>query len=299
MRIWVPFFRLGLVCALGCIPCLPTSQAQVAMVEHGTAPRPSTITFTPLPQPRAHEAFFRTSNSSQLQQVYDEFARVLMYFTSRSVAPPDGVEVPNLYELPFADYLTGSIRDRCRGTIQGATNTRYLSGPYFYNEQNGSFGVRCNVLPGSPSDSSLAIQFSPASGSIALIRYHSFFIEDEMNVEQLPTRVLMGFNAGIEAVHRFHRGVSAGLRLYARGEVAMFDDRRAGVATYEMAYLNLDLAALLQGRAYVPMTITLLGQAFDRGDARQDIYDFEERTLRGVQDVRTGFEGLLLLTFHL
>lgn len=270
--------------------------AQTPMVEPGSSP---VLVFSPLPSPGLDDSFRPYNASTVLLQVYEEFARVFMHFTSRSIAPPDGIERPNIYETFYADYLMGQVTDRCRGTIQGATNTRYLSGPYFYSEQNGGFGVRCNLLSASMPNTILSVQISPVSGSIVLIRYHSMVTRQDGDDEQLPTRFLNGAHVGLEAMHQFHAGISLGMRLYARAEVDIFNGGQAGVGTYEAAYLKFDFRELLRGRVEVPVSVTFQVQHFERGDSRRGIYEFEERTLRGAEHVRSGFEGFVMIALYL
>lgn len=237
--------------------------------------------------------------ASDLEKVYAEFSSVLLVFFGKAIAPPDGLERPSLYEAGYADYLVPlSPASQCHGTIQGATNLRYLSGPYFYNENNGAFGVRCNLLSTSMPDTVLSVQISPAAGSIALIRYHSMVPTPAD--ESTPTQVFLGSMAGIEAFHRFHAGVTAGLRLYARGELDVTSGGMVGgVSHYESAYLRFDVADMMNRRLEIPVSIILSVQTFDRGDHRSTIYDFEESTPRGAEMVRMGAEGQLLFSFQL
>jgi hypothetical protein len=272
------------------------AQRPPALVEVGTGT--TTVDFAAQfpAQHRIHaDQLITRPAPSELEHVYGEFAEVFLTFFSKSLAPPSGIENPNNSENGYADFLVPIGASQCSGTIQGSTNLRYLSGPYFYNENNGAFGVRCNLLSKSMKDTVISVQISPAAGSIALIRYHSMVPAPEG--ESPPTQVFLGSMAGIEAFHRFHAGVTAGLRLYVRGELdATSGGRVGGVSNYEAAYLRFDIDQLIPRTLQIPISIMLTAQAFDRGAHRSTIYDFEEITPRGAEMIRTGLEGVLSIS---
>ena len=269
------------------------------MVEPGGNPLSPSMVYRPLPGFDPAWELRRLQSTSQLGQVYEEFSKVLMLIFQRSLAPPDGLERPNAFETGFADHLIPIAASRRQGTIQGSTNLRYLSGPYFYNENNGAFGVRCNLLSDSMPNTVLSIQISPASGSFALIRNHSMV--PNAQDESLPNQLFLGSNAGIEAFHRLHDGVTVGMRLYARAEldVSRGSSGVGGVADYEAAYLKFDIQEMINGHMDIPVSVMLLAQHFNRGAHRSVIYDFDEGTPRGAELIQSGVEGMLTISFAL
>ncbi len=254
--------------------------------------------FPTIPILNAQGMIVRNDKESDLRKIYQTISSLLLELFKQTMAPQDGIEHPDLFETSYGEHLVKIASTRCVATMQGVANLRYISGSYFYSQTNGALGFRCNLMPESMPNTVVSIQISPAAGTIALIRLHAGLNPTD-GMPDLPTQVLVGSEAGIEAMHRFHEGITAGFRLYARAEMNPMNIHEAGVTTYEAAYLNFDIHRILGPQFQVPLTISLKVQGGDRGPEKEPIYGVDLSPARGADQLRTFLEGMIsvALTF--
>jgi hypothetical protein len=233
------------------------------------------------------------------------------------VANSDLIEWTNLEER-FPDEFTVAFEDTCLSYVaQGVGNNRFLAGPYFYNELQGSHALRCEVLVDGASQTRVAFTVSPMlTGSISFVRLHSGLdtvpefspaagggaaMLPQPLPPVLPQVVSLGSAASVRIGTRLGPFRVQAL-VQVRPEFQVDDPERFGVHHWQSIVVELPLEELTRdafGRRGFAAVVRASFAHFDRGDFRAALYAFgtDAQTgaslFRGPGDVRQGAQAVL------